>query len=355
MKHQNSQQMHSANQKISAQENLASSQTDLVRKVTRNGNVLTMKKMKLKADDTVIPANIVRELAITSELNSPYIIHPPLSDIHYEPQDQSISYLYEYGAVDLKKVQMMYINKKTTINDISIKSIIFQILLGLDYMHSRGISHCNLTPAHLLIMPQSSETPGVLRFINFSLARVSDTLSKVKPSTAINIGYRAPEIIIGAPDYGYPADIWAAGVIFSELLTGQLFYTPRQQDNDQQPFQHMALYAYIDNIGTINSEDFPQHENYSNWSTFQQFLNQIMNNQNMRNPKGKLHQKVSNCSQEIQDLLFKMLVYNPANRITAKEALRHPYFNTRPFPVMNLTRTFTPDEWKALTVAGGKE
>ena len=218
MKHQNSQQMHSANQKISAQENLASSQTDLVRKVTRNGNVLTMKKMKLKADDTVIPANIVRELAITSELNSPYIIHPPLSDIHYEPQDQSISYLYEYGAVDLKKVQMMYINKKTTINDISIKSIIFQILLGLDYMHSRGISHCNLTPAHLLIMPQSSETPGVLRFINFSLARVSDTLSKVKPSTAINIGYRAPEIIIGAPDYGYPADIWAAGCVLAELL-----------------------------------------------------------------------------------------------------------------------------------------
>ena len=354
MKRQQSQN-HLINQKISSQENISASQSSNIRKITRNGNILTQKKLKLKPDDSVIPPNIIRELAIPSELNSPYIMHPPLSDIHYEPDEQSISYIYEFGAVDLRKVQCMYFNKQTPINETSVKSIIFQILLGLEYMHARGVAHCNVTPEHLMIMPQTCDAPGVLRFINFSLARVSDTLTKVRPSSAINIGYRAPEIIIGSPDYGYSADIWAAGVIFSELLTGQLFYTHRQSELDQQSFQHMALFSYVENIGPISSDDFPRHENYSNWQNFQTFLNQIMANPNLHSTKGKLQQKLATVSADAQDLLFRMLAYNPDRRISAREALRHPYFNTKPYPMMNLIRTFPADDWKVLIQARAKE
>lgn len=347
-------QYHNIQQKANIQENISVSPNTTIVKINRNGTVLTMKKMKITPEESTIPPNMIRELAIPSELNSQFIIHPPITDIRFDPEDQTISYVYEYGAVDIRKVQIYHMNKKAPISETTTKSIIFQILLGLDYMHSRGIAHCNVTPAHLMIMPTTSQTPGVLRFINFSLARVTDSTNKVKPNAVISAGYRAPEIILGSTDYSYSADIWSTGVIFSELLTGQLFYTPRQ-DQDQRGFQHMALMSYIDSLGPMNYDDFPRHDNYTNWGTFQQFISQMMSNPNMRNQKGKLYTKLSNLSPDAQDLLFKMLVYDPDRRITAKEALRHPYFNSKPFPVMNLSRTFTADDWKALVVAGGKE
>ena len=61
-----------------------------------------------------------------------------------------------------------------------------------------------------------------------------------------------------------------------------------------------------------------------------------------------LRQKVANFSNEIQDLLFRMLDIDADKRITAKDALRHPYFNMRPFPVMNVDRTFNSEDWAAL-------
>lgn len=307
---------------------------------------LTMKRLKLKPDVLTIPPNIIRELAITSELNSPHIVHPAVNDISYEPKDHCISYVYEYGATDIQKVMTA---KKALLKESTVKSILFQILLGLDYMHARGISHCNVTPSNLLIMPSSSQTPGILRFIDFSLARVAEPITKIRPDKAINMGYRAPEITLGMPDYSYPADIWSAGCIFAELLTGNLFDIQKQTPQDPNTFM---LHKYVEVIGSMNLEDFPHHENYANWMAFQSFISS--NQSQMRNSKGKLYQKVSNMSNETQDLLFKMLTYNPDLRISAREALRHPYFNSRPFPDMNIVRTFTTEEWNAIAANGAK-
>ncbi|EAY20117.1 CMGC family protein kinase [Trichomonas vaginalis G3] len=351
MKRSLTSQQHMTQSRFTNMENISTTQTTVISKVFKTDSSdrtpLAMKRMNLKQEDTTIPPYIIRELAITSELNSPHIVHPAVNDISYEPKDRTISYVYEYGAADVKRVMS---TKKVPLKETTIKSILFQILLGLDYMHSRGISHCNVTPSNLLIMPTTSQTPGILRFIDFSLARVAEPVQKLKPLNSIYLGYRAPEIVLGQSDYSYPSDIWSAGCIFAELLTGTLFDV--QKINPQDQIQVM-LRKYFEVIGSMSQDDFPRHEKYTNWMTFQQMLSS--NQLQMRNSKGQLYQKVASLNPEIQDLLFKMLTYNPDLRITAKDALRHPYFNSRPFPVMNIARTFTPEEWSAISSGNNKE
>jgi serine/threonine protein kinase len=58
------------------------------------------------------------------------------------------------------------------------------------------------------------------------------------------------------------------------------------------------------------------------------------------------------CEDTPFDLLSKMLVYNPDNRISATEALRHPYFDERPICVMNIARQIPLDEWNDLVTIG---
>jgi serine/threonine protein kinase len=62
--------------------------------------------------------------------------------------------------------------------------------------------------------------------------------------------------------------------------------------------------------------------------------------------------QIVKCDGLAFDLLEKMLVYNPEKRISAAQALRHPYFNQPPVCVINIARRIPTDEWKDLVAIG---
>ena len=92
-----------------------------------------------------------------------------------------------------------------------------QILRGLEHCHSLGILHRDIKGANILV-----DSNGSLKIADFGLATIVNP-SKKHPLTSrvVTLWYRAPELLLGATDYGAAIDLWSVGCILAELFTGK--------------------------------------------------------------------------------------------------------------------------------------
>eukprot|EP01125_Pyxidicula_operculata_P014103 TRINITY_DN4684_c0_g1_i2.p1 TRINITY_DN4684_c0_g1~~TRINITY_DN4684_c0_g1_i2.p1 ORF type:complete len:223 (+),score=30.86 TRINITY_DN4684_c0_g1_i2:299-967(+) len=176
--------------------------------------------------------------------------------------------------------------------------------IGLLHCHQRGILHRDLKPQNLLI-----NRVGILKLCDFGLSRACCIPMRPITLEVITLWYRPPEILLGSKDYSTPADIWSAGCIIAEMLNTRALF-PGDSGIDQ-------LYRIFKTLGTPNENSWrgctslPEFRN-----TFPQW------------PPQDLRIFFPNVDPLAVDLISKMLVYDPAQRISARVALQHPYFES---------------------------
>lgn len=100
---------------------------------------------------------------------------------------------------------------------LQIKCLAQQMLSGLEHCHSRGVLHRDIKGSNLLI-----NNDGVLKIGDFGLATFYEPDQK-QPLTSrvVTLWYRAPELLLGATEYGVAIDLWSTGCIIAELFAGK--------------------------------------------------------------------------------------------------------------------------------------
>lgn len=260
---------------------------------------VALKKIRLEVEDEGIPSTALREISILRELDHPNIVK--LRDV--EHSEGRLYLVFEWVDRDLKKYMEAV---GGALHPQTIKSFMYQLLLGMDVCHVRGIMHRDLKPQNLLV-----DRKNCLKLADFGLARAFMIPIRAYTHEVVTLWYRAPEILLGQKTYAPAVDMWSIGCIFAELVTRRPLW-PGDSEIDE-------LFRIFRTMGTPDAEVWPGVTELPDYKpTFPKWP---------RRSVGRAVADSGLCAEGI-DLLEKMLAYEPSARITAKDALKHPYFDT---------------------------
>lgn len=241
------------------------------------------------------------------------LIHAPcvgrlLCVEHLEENGKPCLYLvFEYLTTDLKKY--MDRNGKGPANPLDpvlIKSMMYQLLKGTAHMHKHGTMHRDLKPQNLLVDDHTYTHP-LIKVADLGLGRHFSVPIKAYTHEIVTLWYRAPEVLLGITNYAPAVDMWSVACIFAELVRKQAIFPG---DSELQQLLHIFKL-----LGTPQEGTWPGVSKLRDWHEFPQWRAQDLT---------KVFPKLEEHG---IDLMKRMFEYDPVKRITAMEALHHPYFD----------------------------
>jgi len=218
---------------------------------------------------------------------------------------------------DLKDFLATYKRKATVVNSETLKSILHQVLHGLQYIHSHGFIHRDIKPENLLMSGKRCKVA------DFSLARLASTVTTGPMTTYVSSRwYRAPELVLESQDYTTGVDMFALGCVMGEIITLEPLF-PGRHEYDQLP-SIMGL------LGPLHSSDWPEGVTMVEKLRLTNLGNPARDVEEMPIPL-RLANKLNITDAETISLLAGLLKLNPSHRLTAESALRQSFFADR-FP-----------------------
>ncbi|XP_076167224.1 cyclin-dependent kinase 5 [Ptiloglossa arizonensis] len=259
--------------------------------------IVALKRVRLDEDDEGLPSSALREICLLKELKHKNVVR--LYDVLHS--DKKLTLVFEHCDQDLKK----YFDSLNGEIDLDVvKSFLYQLLRGLAFCHSRNVLHRDLKPQNLLINKN-----GELKLADFGLARAFGIPVKCYSAEVVTLWYRPPDVLFGAKLYTTSIDMWSAGCIFAELANAGRPLFPGSDVDDQ-------LKRIFKMLGTPTEATWPDFTTLPDHKSFPQFY-----------PGQGLAQVTPKLNSRGRDLLQRLLVSNPALRLSAEEAMVHPYFN----------------------------
>ncbi len=195
-----------------------------------------------------------------------------------------------------------------------------------------------MKPQNILIVRDGAEQ-GKVKIADFGLARVFQNPLKSLidvEKVVVTLWYRAPELLLGAKHYSKAVDIWAIGCIFAEMMNLKELFRGKENTERGAPFQRDQCDTIFRLLGV------PSDDTWKNVSQLPEYRNEVHKwREEKTYPKTSMLQTLM-CSREnlalynlkpesaAFDLLQRMLILDPENRISARDALNHRYFSELP-------------------------
>lgn len=265
-----------------------------------SGRKVAIKKIKVGQFKDGLDMSAIREVKFLRELKHQNVIE--LLDVF--SSKTNLNLVLEFLDSDL---EMIIKDRSLVFLPADIKSWMAMTFRGLEFCHRNWILHRDLKPNNLLIA-----SDGHLKLADFGLARDFADPGYKMTCQVITRWYRPPELLFGCRYYSTAVDIWSVGCIFAELML-RIPYLPGESDMDQLKTIFRAL-------GTPTEDDWPGHTKLPDYIPVGQF------------PKPPMRDLFTAASADTLNLLAKCLIYEPRKRISALDALNHPYFFALPYP-----------------------
>ncbi|KAJ9079085.1 cyclin-dependent kinase 5 [Entomophthora muscae] len=255
---------------------------------------VALKRIRLDNEEEGVPCTAIREISLLKELKHPNIVR--LHDVLHT--EKKLVLVFEYSDSDLKKFIDAYNGE---LDVVTVKHLLYQLLLGLSYCHLNRVLHRDLKPQNLLINKR-----GELKLADFGLARAFGIPVRSYSHEVVTLWYRAPDVLMGSRHYDTSIDIWSVGCIFAEMSTGRPLF-PGNSSKDQ-------LLRIFRILGTPTEASWPEMSLLPEYKPVPIF------------PAIPLTQILPKLDAPGIDLLTKLLEFDPTRRISAQQALSHPYF-----------------------------
>lgn len=306
----------------------ATGQFEIISKIGQGGYGIVYKACEISTKDIVaikqvkkassnregFPIAALREIILLKDLKgSPNIID--LRNVLTYELDRNVYIIYNYSEYDMNTL----IYQKTPMNFRQVKSYFKQMITGLLSLHSNSYIHRDIKPSNFLI-----SSDNLVTLIDFGLTRkVHGANTKITRRYTDFIGtysYRAPEIILGATNYGPEIDIWSLGCTLYEMITCQNLFDGCNTEAD-------IANSIIEIFGFPSDKEWPEFYNLPTTSLFlkSKGRSSITTNQ-------FFERKIPDEFKPMKTILLKMLQLNPKNRISLLDALNDPFFSDAELP-----------------------
>ncbi|XP_041102156.1 cyclin-dependent kinase 6-like [Polyodon spathula] len=270
------------------------------RDLKNGGRFVALKRVRVQTGEEGMPLSTIREVAVLKQLES--FEHPnvvrlfDVCTVSRTDRETKLTLVFEHVDQDLTT----YLEKapQPGVPPETIKDMMFQLLQGLDFLHSHRVVHRDLKPQNILVTGT-----GQIKLADFGLARIY-SFQMALTSVVVTLWYRAPEVLLQS-SYATPVDLWSVGCIFAEMFRRRPLFRGNS-DVDQ-------LGKIFDVIGVPGEGDWPDDVGLPR-SAF-----------SLR-PSKPIGDFVPDIEDLGKDLLLQFLTFNPTKRISAYSSLSHPYF-----------------------------
>jgi mitogen-activated protein kinase 15 len=239
-----------------------------------------------------------------------------LKAVHKATTDLEIYLVFNLMQSDLRCVI-----RSNILMEVHKRYISWQLAFVMRHLHARHLIHRDLKPANLLVNADSC-----IKVCDFGFARTLADNGQTKNILTEYVStrwYRAPELVAGSENYDEGVDLWAIGCIVAELYLGRPLFPGNSTLNQME-----LIVAYT---GMPSSEDIA--------SMHTEYAGTILAQLSPNIQRTTLEQMIPEADTETLDFIKRFLTWNPSRRMTADEALSHPFlkeFALREDPTINL-------------------
>lgn len=267
-------------------------------------NITNNEKCVIKVLKPVRKKKIKREIKILENLRGGVNIIT-LQAIVKDPVSRTPALIFEHvNNVDFKQLYQ-------TLTDYDIRFYMYELLRALDYCHSMGIMHRDVKPHNVMIDHEQRK----LRLIDWGLAEFYHPQQEYNVRVASRY-FKGPELLLDYQMYDYSLDMWSLGCMFASMIFRKEPFFHGHDNYDQlvriaKVLGTKELYEYISKYQVELDPRFNDILGQHSRKRWDRFIH--TNNQHL-------------VSTEALDFLDKLLRYDHQERLTAREAMEHPYF-----------------------------